>query len=26
MLTGITQLIEHPIQLKPPCKLEENII
>jgi U4/U6 small nuclear ribonucleoprotein PRP3 len=20
MLTGITQLIEHPIQLKPPCK------
>lgn len=24
MLTGITQLIEHPIQLKPPCKLHFN--
>jgi U4/U6 small nuclear ribonucleoprotein PRP3 len=25
MLTGITQLIEHPIQLKPPCKLEDYV-
>jgi hypothetical protein len=24
MLTGITQLIEHPIQLKPPCKCSEK--